>query len=358
MTAEQRVFSYIENNQNKLFDYLKQLIQINSENFFTYGNEEACAEALCRMYEGLGLSAEKYYPDTIVDKSHPGYLEGRGTDKRPNAAGVYKGADGGRRVMLAAHIDTVIIGEPDKWTHPPLEGIIKDGRIYGRGSGDNKSGLAASLFALKAIMDCGLKLNQDVVLSGYCDEENGGGNGSVASCIKYPCDVYLNLDGGNNEIWLSSVGGQGLASEITAVEPQDSGELIIDGLNIIKNYIKSFEKNRYEELGENKYYKGTDAQRSCLRIVTFKCGEFGTDLSHGKMDFVYYTDKTKDEITNELAEIERMAKDDLLKMGINFNGFKPVTRFFDYECVAEDDPAVLLMMDCIEETQGKKAVIR
>ena len=48
-----------------------------------------------------------------------------------------------------------------------------------------------SAYALKAIIKCGLKLKQGVILSAYCDEEYGGGNGSITSCVKYPCDVYI-----------------------------------------------------------------------------------------------------------------------------------------------------------------------
>lgn len=353
MTTEQTVLQYIDSHKDNLYNRLAQLIKINSENYITDGNEIDCAYAVKAFYDELGLQSEVYFPDDII-KHHNAYLANRGTDHRPNVAGLYKGTEGKKRVMLAAHTDTVPIGSEDKWTIPPLSGVIKDGRIYGRGSGDNKFGLISSYFALKAIIECGIKLKHNVILSGYCDEEYGGGNGSIASCVKYPCDVYINLDGGNSEIWICSVGGQALAAELKAIETQDSAELIIDGLNIIKSELKTFQRNRYRELGKNKYFKGTDMHRSCLRITSFECGDAGTDLAYGRMDFVFYTDKTKDRVYKELTQIEQKLKKELKNIGILFKGFTPISRFFDYECASEDDPAIKLMTECASHVEEKK----
>lgn len=357
MSAESFVLSYLEAHQDELFDCLGRLIRINTENFIHTGNEADCAKFLYKMYADAGLEAEIYYPDQVIPPGHPGFITGRGTDKRPNVAGVYTGTERSQRVMLAAHTDTVPIGDPNTWTMPPLGGVQKDGRIYGRGSGDNKFGLASAFFALDAIRRCGLKLKQDVVLSGYCDEEYGGGNGSIASCVKYPCDTYINLDGGNGEIWICSIGGQGFTAEIEATEPQDSCELIVDGLCKIKDSLKPFQQNRFNELSQNKYFKGTDMHRSCFRITSFHCGDMGTDLSRGKMDFVFYTDKAREQILAELSAIETSVKTALEALGIRFSGFTPVTRYFDYECAPADDPAILLMMECDADVHGKKAKV-
>jgi|LSQX01.2.fsa_nt_gb succinyl-diaminopimelate desuccinylase len=84
---------------------------------------------------------------------------------------------GGKKIGIIAHIDVVPAG--DGWTYPPFEGRIVDGRLYGRGSVDDKGPLIASLYAMKAINESGLPcLNHARLLIG-CDEESG------MRCIKY-----------------------------------------------------------------------------------------------------------------------------------------------------------------------------
>jgi succinyl-diaminopimelate desuccinylase len=53
-------------------------------------------------------------------------------------------------LLFACHADTVPLGAPNEWTHDPLSGELVDGRVYGRGTSDMKSGLAACLAALVA----------------------------------------------------------------------------------------------------------------------------------------------------------------------------------------------------------------
>ena len=80
---------------------------------------------------------------------------------------------GSKVVGVFAHLDIVAAG--DGWTVPPFGGVIKDNRIYGRGTVDNKGPFVASLFALKAIKESGLPLGDDyrIRLVGGTNEEVG-----------------------------------------------------------------------------------------------------------------------------------------------------------------------------------------
>jgi acetylornithine deacetylase/succinyl-diaminopimelate desuccinylase-like protein len=82
-SVEQMVLDSIEARQDELFHILRDLIRVNSENFVSRGNEAACAEVVCEMYERLGLKTEVYFPDDYL-AGNPDYLPGRGTDARPN----------------------------------------------------------------------------------------------------------------------------------------------------------------------------------------------------------------------------------------------------------------------------------
>jgi acetylornithine deacetylase len=102
--------------------------------------------------EGLGL-------ETRVYDVEPG---------RPNAVGIVRGEGGGRSLILNGHSDTVGV---DYYEGDPFKPLVKGGRLYGRGSFDMKGGLAASMAAVKAVVDSGARLRGDVILAAVCDEE-------------------------------------------------------------------------------------------------------------------------------------------------------------------------------------------
>ena len=84
---------------------------------------------------------------------------------RPNIILIARGSDGGKSLMLNAHTDIVGVSEMDD----PFNPIIENGRMYGRGSYDMKSGLTACMLALKNAKD--MTLSGDVILSAVIDEE-------------------------------------------------------------------------------------------------------------------------------------------------------------------------------------------
>jgi succinyl-diaminopimelate desuccinylase len=95
---------------------------------------------------------------------------------RWNVIGRFEGAEPGPCVHFNGHIDVVEVGLG--WTVPPFEGVVKDGRVYGRGACDMKGGIAASLIAIDALLACGLPTRGALEFSGTADEESGGFGGA------------------------------------------------------------------------------------------------------------------------------------------------------------------------------------
>ena len=62
----------------------------------------------------------------------------------------------------------------DGWTVDPFGGLVRDGKIYGRGVCDMKAGIAAAVFAAEAIERAGVRLPGTIEISGTVDEESGG----------------------------------------------------------------------------------------------------------------------------------------------------------------------------------------
>ena len=90
MELKQKVLGFIDDHQDEMFEMLSKLVQINSENFVSHGNEKECALSVKKIYEDFGLKTQYYYPDDVM-KDNIDYLPGRNTDERPNVAGIYEG---------------------------------------------------------------------------------------------------------------------------------------------------------------------------------------------------------------------------------------------------------------------------
>jgi succinyl-diaminopimelate desuccinylase len=141
------------------------LVRIPSEN--PVGDEVAVSRFIIDWLQNNGIEAEL----------RP--VEGQ----RANVIGRVRG-NGGPPLVYIAHMDTVPVGDQSKWQHDPFGGEIVDGKLYGRGSCDMKSGTAAAMLALanieRAVREEGLKLSGDLVLACTVDEEASFMKGSNA----------------------------------------------------------------------------------------------------------------------------------------------------------------------------------
>ena len=79
--------------------------------------------------------------------------------------------DAEEKIAVLGHLDVVPVG--DGWTKPPFDAVIENGRIYGRGSNDDKGLSLAALFAMKAIREAGEKIKKSIRMILGCDEESG-----------------------------------------------------------------------------------------------------------------------------------------------------------------------------------------
>ena len=85
------------------------------------------------------------------------------------AGDVRMGPEGQDPLGILAHLDVVPAG--DGWDTDPFEPVVKDGRLYARGSGDDKGPAVAALLAMLAVKEAGIPLNREVRLILGCSEE-------------------------------------------------------------------------------------------------------------------------------------------------------------------------------------------
>lgn len=127
-------------------------------------------------------------------------------DGRCNIVATLKGEQSGPRLVYICHQDTVPLG--DGWHHDPLAAEIIDGRMYGRGSCDMKSGLAAGMLAFRNIAAMGKKLKHDFLFIASMDEEDImiGADKLIADGIVRADDYVLDAEPTNGAIKVAHKG--------------------------------------------------------------------------------------------------------------------------------------------------------
>lgn len=83
--------------------------------------------------------------------------------------------NGPRVIAFDAHIDTVYPGDMNLWNFDPFDGHIKDGKVWGRGTVDQKGGMAAMVYAAKIIKELGLNKDFTIYFTGTVMEEDCDG---------------------------------------------------------------------------------------------------------------------------------------------------------------------------------------
>jgi succinyl-diaminopimelate desuccinylase len=146
--------------KKELVDLTVQLIQIPTEN--PPGNEKAAVQFLRPLLSKMGFKTKTL-------------LSPKG---RWNLLAEKRWGKGGRRLIFNGHLDVVPAGKASEWKYPPFQGKLANGKIYGRGSSDMKSGIASFIHALSTIERSKIPLQQGaVVLHLVSDEESHGHQG-------------------------------------------------------------------------------------------------------------------------------------------------------------------------------------
>jgi succinyl-diaminopimelate desuccinylase len=163
MTPVDRILVEIDRATDEMVQFTTDLVRIPTVN--PPGEEyEACARFL-----GNHLARHHYDVEYFPAEGRPEHTR---RHPRLNIVGSRAGSGGGPVMHLNGHIDVVPPGAG--WTVDPFAGLVRDGRIFGRGVCDMKAGLAAAVFAAEAIERAGVRLPGAIEISGTVDEESGG----------------------------------------------------------------------------------------------------------------------------------------------------------------------------------------
>lgn len=155
---EAKIKNIVNENSREMVESIKAAVRINSvmdedtatETMpFGKGVDEALRKTL-EIAESLGFK-------TVYKDGYYGYAEV---------------GEGEELIGILGHIDVVPVGDESKWKFPPFSATEEDGYIYGRGTQDDKGPTIAAMYAVKALLDAGVKFGKRVRFIIGGDEEN------------------------------------------------------------------------------------------------------------------------------------------------------------------------------------------
>ena len=164
-----------------------------------------------------------------------------------NYGGFLEYGEGDKVLLILCHLD--VVPTTGNWTNPPFEPVIKDGRIYARGSSDDKGPLMATYYALKMLKDNGYEPSMRVRFFFGCDEESG------SRCLeryieKYgECDYGFSPDAGFPCIFAE----KGISSEMFSGKTKDSN-LVSFNSGTVSNVVPDVAVSEIENLNLEKEF--------------------------------------------------------------------------------------------------------
>jgi succinyl-diaminopimelate desuccinylase len=162
----QQVMDRIDDRVDDLVELTRDLIR------FPTINPPGEAYQPCAEFIGKRLAKRGFNIEYVRGTGAPGDSD---TYPRVNVIARREGSGPGPCVHFNGHIDVVEVG--GGWTVPPFEGLVKDGKVYGRGACDMKGGLASAIIAVEAFIDSDPDYPGAIEISGTVDEESGGYGG-------------------------------------------------------------------------------------------------------------------------------------------------------------------------------------
>ena len=160
----------IEDSREDIVQFMVEMLKIKAVNPDGGGKGEyERAMFVQKWVEDLGCKVTRYdIPDSRVPEG-----------VRVNLTSIIEGQDTSRTLWLASHLDTVPEGSRELWTTDPYDPIVKEGKIFARGSEDNGQAIASTLFAFKALKESGAKPHMNIGIVSVSDEESGSKYGVI-----------------------------------------------------------------------------------------------------------------------------------------------------------------------------------
>lgn len=334
--ARKKILDTIDANRDKAIKFLQAMVAIPS----VTGDEGKIQAFLSDYLKKLELDVDMWESNWDELKKHPGYIPvEQGYKGRPNIVATWKGMGGGRSLLLNGHTDVIPVGNGEGWSDNPWSAKVRDGRIYGRGSCDMKSGVASHILAVELLKAAGIKLKGDVLIDIVIDEEISG-HGTLDTVIRgYKADAGISGETSGLAVQPACIGRIWFEIEIqgkpAGIQRRYQG---VSGIELgykITKAVEALEAKRVATVKHPLYPKAIDAL-PCM-IGAFHSGNFpssfpATCLLKGSMATVPGEDHegVKRSLVEHIANAA--AEDPWMK------DHPPKVRFVGYDAQASEIP--------------------
>lgn len=219
-TLEQR----LDRDSDAILQLVQRMVQIPSEN--PSGDTTDLTAFMTDWLDERRLNHEVVAPQPTM----------------PNIVATFDGSQPGKHLVLNGHLDVFPGGDPDQWSDDPFSGVVRDGKLFGRGVIDMKAGTAASFLTYAYLHELKSQLPGRLTLTAVSDEETGGTWGTgylmdnhpdvIGDCVLNgePSTPYTIRFGEKGPVWLDMLvrtrGGHGAYTHLSRSAIQETAEII------------------------------------------------------------------------------------------------------------------------------------
>lgn len=355
----QKILDKVDASKDHAIKFLQDMVAIPS----VTGDEAAIQRHMSDYLRKIGLEVDMWETDWEELKKHPGYRPvDRGYEGRPNIVAKLKGTGGGRSLLLNGHTDVIPVGNGEGWSDNPWSAKIENGRIYGRGSCDMKSGVASHVLAVQYLKELGLTPKGDVLINIVIDEEVSG-HGTLDTVIRgYKADAGISGETSDLGVQPACIGRIWFQIDVegkpAGIQQRYMGISAIElGYKIVKA-VQELEDHRVATVKHPLYPSAIDSL-PCI-IGSFQAGNYpsafpASAVLKGSIGTVPGEDHegVKQSLVKKIAEVA--AQDPWMK------DHPPVVRFVGYDAEASEIPVKHPIVDIVSKTYtevtGKQPVI-
>jgi len=265
-----RISQRVDALEHDLVTFIQELVHVPS----LPGEEGKVSRMLAAKLEALGMQVVDQPVNPKKLRGHPAFCDdGFAYDHRRNIIGILHGQhpSNGRSLILNGHTDVVSPGDENLWSDSPWSGNIHQGRIFGRGAADMKSGLAAGIFALDALNRSGIQLNGNLMVQCVAGEETGG-CGTLAAIVEgYQADAAIVIE--PTRLTICPVQSGALSFRLTVKGKSVHACMKNKGINAIEKFIplfqavEAFNTARHHHYQNPLYPDPLNVAPTCINVV-------------------------------------------------------------------------------------------
>lgn len=242
--STKKIIEVIDRKFEEQIEFLSDLVQFRS----LRNDESKAQDYLEKALLKRGYSVSRFRTDAAQIGKHPAFSPSTVSYQNSwNIVGKKAARSGqGQSLAFNSHMDVVPAGSPERWMNDPFTAVREGNWLYGRGAGDMKAGLVASIFAMDAITEAGYQLCGDIQIQSVVEEEITGNGAATAFANGYIADAVFSPEPTDEQLVRANSGviKFRLTTKGKPAHPREpeSGQSAIDLMIRLMGHLKKLEQ--------------------------------------------------------------------------------------------------------------------